>query len=160
MSKKLVILGAGGYANTVKDVSEQLGYDVIAMLDDRFADRTLDSFTKYIADDTEFIPAFGNNEFRLSWCDKITRADGRLATVVHPTAYVSPTASIEKGVVVLPKAVINTDVTGAIVDHGCVIEQGCHICLGAIVKGENRIAALSKIEAGEVVQLRQYPVNK
>ena len=30
----------------------------------------------------------------------------------------------------------------------------------AIVKGENRIAALSKIEAGEVVQLRQYPVNK
>ena len=28
MSKKLVILGAGGYANTVKDVSEQLGYDV------------------------------------------------------------------------------------------------------------------------------------
>jgi len=48
MSKKLVILGAGGYANTVKDVSEQLGYDVIAMLDDRFADRTLDSFTKYI----------------------------------------------------------------------------------------------------------------
>lgn len=105
----------------------------------------------------------------MSWCDKITRADGRLATVVHPTAYVSPTASIEKGVVVLPKAVINTDVTvkrgciinlGAIVDHGCVIEQGCHICLGAIVKGENRIAALSKIEAGEVVQLRQYPVNK
>lgn len=96
MSKKLVILGAGGYANTVKDVSEQLGYDVIAMLDDRFADRTLDSFTKYIADDTEFIPAFGNNEFRLSWCDKITRADGRLATVVHPTAYVSPTASIER----------------------------------------------------------------
>lgn len=106
MSKKLVILGAGGYANTVKDVSEQLGYDVIAMLDDRFADRTLDSFTKYIADDTEFIPAFGNNEFRLSWCDKITRADGRLATVVHPSAYVSPTASVEKGVVVLPKAVI------------------------------------------------------
>ena len=88
---------------------------------------------------------------------------------MHSTAYVSPTASVEKGVVVLPKAVINTDVTvkrgciinlGAIVDHGCVIEQGCHICLGAIVKGENRIAALSKIEAGEVVQLRQYPVNK
>ena len=156
MSKKLVILGAGGYANTVKDVSEQLGYDVIAMLDDRFADRTLDSFTKYI-------PAFGNNEFRLSWCDKITRADGRLATVVHPTAYVSPTASIEKGVVVLPKAVINTDVTvkrGCIINLGAIVDHGCHICLGAIVKGENRIAALSKIEAGEVVQLRQYPVNK
>ena len=96
MSKKLVILGAGGYANTVKDVSEQLGYDVIAMLDDRFADRTLDSFTKYIADDTEFIPAFGNNEFRLSWCDKITRADGRLATVKILPAYVKSYATHRK----------------------------------------------------------------
>ena len=29
MSKKLVILGAGGYASTVKDDSEKMGYDVI-----------------------------------------------------------------------------------------------------------------------------------
>lgn len=63
MSKKLVILGAGGYANTVKDVSEQLDYDVIAMLDDRFADRTLDSFTKYIADDTDLFLPLGITSF-------------------------------------------------------------------------------------------------
>lgn len=32
------------------------------------------------------------------------------------------------------------------------------MCLGAIVKGENRIERLSKIEAGEVVERGQYPL--
>lgn len=41
---------------------------------------------------------------------------------------------------------------GAIVDYGCILEEGVHICLGAIVKGENRIEGLSKIETGEVVE--------
>ena len=66
---------------------------------------------------------------------------------------------------VLPKAVVNTDVKigkgciincGAIIDHGCIVEDGVHICLGAIVKGENRIASKIKIEAGEIIQLRTY----
>ena len=31
---KLVILGAGGYGNTVRDIAEQLGYTAITVLDD------------------------------------------------------------------------------------------------------------------------------
>ena len=68
----------------------------------------------------------------------------------------------------LPKAVVNTDCVvengciincGAIVDHGCIIGQGSHICLGAIIKGENKIAECTKIEAGEVVQMRAFPIG-
>ena len=158
--KQLVILGSGGYGHTVADVAEQLGYNIL-FLDDSLPRHELSSFSSYIDDQTEFIPAFGNNEFRLSWCDRITQAGGKLATLIHPTAYVSPTASIAPGTVILPHAIINTDVVinrgciinlGAIVDHGCILEEGVHICLGAIVKGENRIERLSKIEAGEVVE--------
>ena len=47
---------------------------------------------------------------------------------------------------------------GTEVDHGCIIEEGVHVCLGAIVKGENRIEKCSKIEAGEVVERGQYPL--
>ena len=164
--KQLVILGSGGYGHTVADVAEQLGYNIL-FLDDSLPGHELSSFSSYIDDQTEFIPAFGNNEFRLSWCDRITQAGGKLATLIHPTAYVSPTASIAPGTVILPHAIINTDVVidrgciinlGAIVDHGCIIEEGVHICLGAIVKGENRIERLSKIEAGEVVERGQYPL--
>ena len=164
--KRLVILGAGGYGRTVVDVAEQLGYSTI-VLDDADTAHPLSTFSSYIDENTSFIPAFGNNAFRLEWCDRITQEGGNLATLIHPTAYISPTATITPGTVILPHAIINTDVVinrgciinlGAIVDHGCILEEGTHICLGAIVKGENRIEKCSKIEAGEVVERGQYPL--
>ena len=164
---QLVILGSGGYGHTVADVAEQLGYTTV-FLDDSIPEHPLSSFTDYISDDNCFIPAFGNNAFRLEWINKIKEECGKLATLIHPTAYISPKASIGEGTVILPKAIVNTDVIiekgciinlGAIVDHGCVIEEGVHLCLGCIVKGENRVKRLSKIEAGEVLEARCWPVN-
>lgn len=164
---RLIVLGAGCYGNVVADVAVQLGYDIV-QLDDADKDHPLDSFARYIGDGVSFIPAFGSNAFRLEWIDRLTAAGAELATLIHPTAYVSPKASIAEGVVILPHAVVNTDVTiergciinlGAMVDYGCVVEEGVHICLGAIVKAENRVAALSKIEAGEVIEARVWPVR-
>ena len=158
--KRLVILGSGGYGHTVADVAHQLGYSTI-VLDDADSVHPLSSFQSYIDSSTLFIPAFGNNAFRMEWCDRIIQAGAQLATLIHPTAYVSPTASIAPGTVILPHAIANTDVVidrgciinlGAIVDHGCILEEGVHIAPGAIVKGENRIEKCSKIEAGEVVE--------
>ena len=160
MSKKLIILGSGGYGHTVSDVAEQLGYNIL-FLDDSLPDHPLSSFIDFIGEGVEFIPAFGNNEFRLEWINKLQTAGAVLATLIHPTAYVSPTASIAPGTVILPHAIVNTDVVidrgciinlGAIVDHGCILEEGVHIAPGAIVKGENRIEKCSKIEADEVVE--------
>ena len=158
--KRLIILGAGGYGRTVKDVAEQLGYSTI-VLDDADPVHPLSSFQSYINSTTSFIPAFGNNTFRLEWINRIEESGGQLATLIHPMAYVSSTATIKPGTVILPHSIINTDVVvrkgciinlGAIVDHGCILEEGVHICLGAIVKGENLIEKCSKIEAGEVVE--------
>lgn len=164
---KLVILGAGGYANTVSDIAEQLGYEIVAMLDDKLPGLELFTFQTYISSDTEFIPAFGNNQFRLKWIDKLQNAGVTFATIIHPSAYVSPRATIYPGTVILPKAIVNTDVIiergcivniGAIIDHGTVLEEGVHLAPGAIVKGENRIKSGTKVESGEVIQARQWPV--
>ena len=163
----MVILGAGGYGSVVADVALQLGYEIV-QLDDTDKDHPLDSFAEYIREVVSFIPAFGNNAFRLEWLDKLKAAGAEIATLIHPTAYVSPKASIAEGVVILPHAIVNTDVTiergciinlGAMVDHGCVVEEGVHICLGSIVKAENRVAALSKIDAGEVIEARIWPLK-
>lgn len=157
---RLVILGSGGYGRTVADVAYQLGYSTI-VLDDADPVHPLSTFSSYIDENTSFIPAFGNSSFRMEWINRIEDNGGQLATLIHSTAYISPTATISPGCVILPHAIVNTDVVvgkgciinlGAIVDHGCVLEEGVHICLGAIVKGENRIERLSKIEAGEVVE--------
>lgn len=164
--ERLVILGAGGYGRTVMDVAHQLGYSTI-VLDDTDPAHPLSTFSSYIDANTSFIPAFGNNAFRMEWINRIEKSGGQLATLIHSTAYISPTATISPGCVILPNAIVNTDVVvgkgcilnlGAIVDHGCIIEEGVHICLGAIVKGENRIEKCSKIEAGEVVERGQCPL--
>ena len=167
---KLVIIGAGGYGQTVSDVAAQSGkYEKIVFLDDnKIADDVVGKcadFEKFISDDTEIYPAFGNNETRLSFIEKLEEKGANIPVIIHKTAYVSPRATLGKGTVVLPKAMINTDTTiekgciincGAIVDHGCVIENGVHVCLGAIVKAENRIPAFMKVEAGQVIENRTY----
>lgn len=160
MNKKLVILGSGGYGRTVYDIADQLSYS-ITVLDDTDKEHPLASFVCYIDDDTEFIPAFGNNEFRLQWINRIEEVGGKLATLIHPSAYVSPKAQVSSGCVILPGAIVNTGCKvgkgciinlGATVDHDVVIEDGVHLCLRCIVKGENRISRCEKIEAGEIIE--------
>ena len=74
---------------------------------------------------------------------------------------------LAEGVTVLPRAVVNTGCTvcrgciincGAIVDHGCTLEEGVHLAPGAIVKAENRIPACTKVDSGEVIANRTYPL--
>ena len=158
--KRLVILESGGYGRTVYDVAEQLGCS-ITVLDDSDNGHPLDSFFHYISDDTQFTPAFGNNEFRLGWLERIEKAGGKPATLVHPSAYISPRAHVFEGCVVLPGAIINAGTRigkgciinlGATVDHDVIIEDGVHLCIRCIIKGDNRISRCEKIEAGEIIE--------
>ena len=169
---RLIILGAGGYGRTVADVATQMGqFNEIRFLDDHStAPDILGSccdFVEMMDDETAFYPAFGNNETRLSWLHRLMESGCNLSAIIHPTAYVSPTAKIMPGTVVMPHAVVNTSCEikagcivncGAMVDHDCVLEEGVHVCLGAVVKAENHIPRCMKIEAGEVVQNRTYPL--
>lgn len=169
---KLIILGAGGYGRTVADIARQSGrYTEVYFLDDNATDELVigkcADYINYITSDTELYPAFGNNEGRLQWIERLDAAGATIPTFIHDTAYISPEATIERGTVVLPKSIINTGVVinsgciincGAIIDHGCVIENGVHICLGAIVKAENRIPKCMKVEAGVVIENRTYPI--
>lgn len=177
---KLIILGAGGYGRTVADIARQSGrYTEVCFLDDKYAGESVtdtsdnliigkcSDYINHIDSATELYPAFGNNEERLQWIERLEDAGANIPTIIHDTAYVSPEATIERGTVVLPKAIINTSVVvnsgciincSAIIDHGCVIEDGVHICLGTIVKAENRIPRCMKVEAGVVIENRTYPV--
>ena len=167
---KLMILGAGGYGRTVEDAAAQTkAYDDICFLDDASTDAvgTCGEFHRFINQDTAFYPAFGNNALRLEWLRKLQESGCIIATIIHPTAYVSPRAKVCLGTVILPGAIVNTGTLvregciincGAIVDHDCVLGEGVHVCLGAIVKAENGIPPCQKIEAGQIVGNREYPL--
>ena len=171
--KKLMILGAGGYGKTIADIARQLGcYQKIAFLDDVKAGTPgvlgiCGDFLQFADESTDMYPAFGNNTVRMEWMERFEEAGIRVPTIVHPSAYVSPLATLYAGVTVLPMAVVNTGVTvkqgcivniGALIDHDTVVEEGCHLAPGAIVKAENRIPAFSKIDSGTVIENKQYPL--
>ena len=171
---RLIILGAGGYGQTVADLAQQSGrYEEIYFLDDQKQAAevlgTCDEFQNFINEETEMYPAFGNNAGRINWLDRLQEAGAAIPTLIHRTAYVSPRATIGQGTMVLPGAIVNTDCVvkrgciincGAVVDHGCVIEEGVHVCLNTVIKAENRIPRCMKIEACEVIPLRTYPLGE
>ena len=170
--KKLLILGAGGYGKTIADVAGQLGrYDQICFLDDQRTGGQIlgkcEEFSRFCDENTEVYPAFGGGSIRMKWLKILMESGATVPTLVHPRAYVSPTAKLGIGTMVLPMAVVNTGVTlgngciiniGALIDHDTVIEDGVHLAPGAIVKAENRIPAGIKLNSGEVIENRQYPL--
>jgi UDP-N-acetylbacillosamine N-acetyltransferase len=169
--KKLLILGAGGYGKTVADVAAQLGYEAVDFLDDGQSGSHIlgkcEEVFRFCNENTQIYPAFGNNAVRMQWVKTLLDTGAEVPVLVHPRAYVSPTAVLETGTVVLPMAVVNTGVRvkmgcivniGALIDHDSIIEEGVHLAPGAIVKAENRIPAGCKIESGQVIENRQYPL--
>jgi len=169
---KLLILGAGGYGKTIYEMARQLGcYDKIGFLDDDRSGANIlggcDEYAQFADENTYMYPAFGRNELRLHWLEKLEGEGIPMPTLVHPSAYVSPTANLGAGTVVLPMAVVNTGVTvgsgciiniGVLIDHDTILEDGVHLAPGAIVKAENRIPKGMKIDSGMVVENRTYPL--
>lgn len=179
---RLVIIGAGGHGQAVAEAASLSGrYKKIIFLDDRFTgDKDLcytygsirytingscEKYRDYIDRQTVLYPAFGNNQLRLEWENKIAESGGILATIIHPTASIASSAIIEAGSVVLANATVNVGTIihkaciincGVIIDHGCIINEGVHLDSGAIVLAENEIPTLIKIEGGRVVGLREF----
>jgi UDP-N-acetylbacillosamine N-acetyltransferase len=85
-------------------------------------------YTSYISDSTYFIPAFGNNEFRKKWINQLVSSGCRLASLIHPRVYVSPTAWM----CYFTKCMCSTDV---VIGYGCIINLGTFVDHGLYIKG-------------------------
>lgn len=151
----LLIVGAGNQGRVVADMAELTGrWSTIAFLDDRYPSlREVDGFpvvgpsdaaADFASKNTEFVVAVGDNTARLRLVQDLTRQGLPLATVVHPTAAVSPRATLGAGTTVAAYAVVNTGArvadgciinTGATVDHDCVLDAGVHVSPGAHLAG-------------------------
>ena len=103
------------------------------------------------------IVAIGDHRTRLRYASILREHGFELVNAIHPTACISPTASIGENVVVAARAVICTDArvedsviinTGAIVDHECIVEQGAHICPGVNLGGRVRIGSSAFVGLG------------
>lgn len=160
---RLLIIGAGGHGKVVKEIAEALGYDNIAFLDDNSAEaigKVADS-KNFLDEYKDAFVGIGNNEFRGELIARLEQEGFNIPVLIHPTAYISKSAVIEKGTVVEPQAIVNANSkvgkgciisVGAIVDHDVVLENCVHVNAGAICKAGSFVAKETKLEYGQVVK--------
>ena len=162
--RSLLILGAGGFGQMIKETALALGYEKVVFLDDAAkGEDVIGMCCDYVLRHSDYpaaVAAFGNNKTRLFWTDKLLEEGYEVPAMVHPSAIVSPSATLEPGCFIMQRVVVNTHTrieraalinSGAVVDHDSVVCAGAHVGLGSVVKANCTIESGRKVEAGEVI---------
>jgi sugar O-acyltransferase (sialic acid O-acetyltransferase NeuD family) len=167
----LLILAAGGHAKVVAETAAAAGAATrIAFLDDRPLNPVLgwpvlgplEQFLKPSIQE-QFpvaLVAIGHAATRLHWLAQLQKAGYELPLLIHPSAWVSPSAQIGPGSVVFAhvtvqaQAMVGTGAilnTGCSVDHDAQLDDGVHIGPGARLAGEVHVGARTWIGIGASV---------
>jgi sugar O-acyltransferase (sialic acid O-acetyltransferase NeuD family) len=168
---RLLLLGGGGHGRVVADMAELLGWTGIAFLDDRWPD--LQSTGDWpvlgvISDAARFgethpaaIVTVGDGATRQRLSGVLRGLGFTLPTLVHPSAVISPRATLGQGVVVMANVVVNSyarvgdDVilnTACTIDHDCRLSDSVHVSPGANLSGDVTVGERSWIGAGAAVR--------
>ena len=169
--RTLLIIGAGGLGQVVAESAQMSGrYTKIAFLDDSPTDDKARLYNiigsthdagMFVGRFIYAIPAFGSNEKRYELMKYLKSCGFKIPRIIHPTAYISPTAAIGDGTIIRPMVGISREVVieecclinmGAMIDHRCHIGRCTHIPMGAVVRGEITIPPMSQFEPNSVIE--------
>lgn len=155
------LFGASGHAKVIMDIITAQGNNVGCLYDDAPHCHDIHGRTVYKAEDKEIegplIISIGSNKVR---CLISERYELKYATVIHPDAIMSPSATIDDGTVVMQGAIIQPDAhigrhciinTGASVDHECQIGDYVHISPHSTLCGNVHVGEGTWIGAGSTI---------
>ena len=157
MTKKIIILGAGGMCIDILDTMNELGeYTCIGFLDDDkekwnktyHGVRVLGPLTKAKEfEDVYFVSGIGNADNFLEKKDIIEKtgiSPERFISIIHPTASVSKMTSIGAGTVVLQHATIASNakignhvliMANSVINHDVTVGDYTFVTAGACISG-------------------------
>lgn len=169
--KKLALLGASGHGKVVAEAALASGWESVVFFDDAWPITQSNGNWPVVGDTNallsrlkEFdgvVVTIGHCATRLIKYQQLHQAGARMASVVHPKAFVGRGVEIGAGSVLMAGAIINIDSTvgdaciintGATVDHDTYLADGVHICPGAHLAGDVRVGEGSWVGIGAVVR--------
>jgi len=172
MSRPAVILGAGGHAAVLLETLRLQQASLLGFAAPQPGDRL--QGLDYLGDDAALranhppdsvtlingLGSTGAIDHRARLYEEFVAAGYRFAPVIHPTAWLSPSASHGDGLQILAGAVVNTGVvlgknvlinSRAVVEHHGHVGDHSHVASGAVVCGDCHIGRRVHIGAGAVI---------
>lgn len=168
---RLAILGASGHGKVVADIALQSGWGEVCFYDDAFPGRgrveqwpvagTFEDLLRDLSGFDGVTVAIGDNRARDARLETLLEHGGKLVTLIHPRAIVSPFATLAPGCVVVGGAVINAFAlvargciinTAATVGHDCRLARGVHVASGANLAGDVSVGRFTWVGVGAAVR--------
>lgn len=161
------IIGGGGHAGVVADALNNKNVNSI-FIDDFSTSNSVIREDVFFAMPFESVASIicgvgssGSMARRDKILAKYCSFEGRLKSVIHPSAIVSPSASIEPGTYIGAGVIIGPNVrvgkhciinSGAIVEHDVHVGRNVHVATGAILTGQVVIGDSTFIGAGAIIK--------
>lgn len=157
MGSSIAILGCGGHAKVVAEIVVRQ-FSNITFFDDKYSKGemffagavggTIDSYFECMSSFDAVVVAIGDNAIRRELYDRLKEREASFPAIIHPSALISPSATIGNGSVILSGAVIGPDAVvgnGAIVNHKASIDHDCtlgdfaHASAGVSLGGATKV---------------------
>jgi sugar O-acyltransferase (sialic acid O-acetyltransferase NeuD family) len=155
--KRLIVIGAGGHGRVVADAADQ----PVVFLDDNLeldgVVGSINQLEQIKEKGDAIIVAIGDNKIRMEILSKCENT----ATIIHPSAVISESATVGCGTVVFANVVINPNSTigrgcilntSSTVDHDCVLGDGVHISPGAHLGGNVTVGDCTWVGIGASIK--------
>lgn len=166
--KKLIIIGAGGFAKSVIDSVNFSLYKIEGFIDDYKNEKEhigypiLGKNIDCVKNPEGFFyfVAIGNNEKRTKWYKELKSRNLQIINIIDPSAMVSNCAKIGEGCFVGKMAIINSKAivgdnciinTKALVEHGCHIESHVNISTNTVLNGDVCVGEMSFVGSCSVI---------
>lgn len=174
MTKALVLLGGGGHSIVVAGLAKACGYEIHGVIDPSpNCKAVVKGGYTYLGADEICLKEYSANLFfacaigserscnlREKIFTSAKQHEFQFPTLIHPRAYVSPTANIGQGTQVMAGAVIQDFAvvqdnviinTSASIDHECSIASHSHLAPGVRLSGCVQVGVKTHIGTGAVV---------
>lgn len=157
----MYLYGASGHAKVIIDIIKANQLELNALFDDNEQLTNLLGYPIWspslINEKIDLLISIGNNEIRRKIAEMLPM---NFVTLAHPSAIISPTATLDSGSVVMQGAILQSDVkvgkhvivnTAASIDHECVLADYVHVSPNSTLCGNVSVGEGTWIGAGSVI---------
>ena len=152
--KKLGIYGCGGAGRESKEIAELMGcWEEIFFIDDAYSNDTFRGIQRmnyqeflemYNASEVEITISLGEPELKEKLYYRLKKDGFSFANIIHPTAIISPSATVGRGLILKSHSFISADAVvgenvsieeNGIIGHDSIIGDHCQISANVVVAG-------------------------